>query len=99
MGVGYVDYLLTAQMRVKGSLWSYAYQKEFGTIVSGSTTPQNQGRSESLWHAMKNHPHDPLRLNQWMGSYSSEYAKNIYALQAADLFAYEITHEFGESSA
>jgi hypothetical protein len=29
-----------------------------------------------------------------MGAYSSSTPKNIVALQAADLFAYEITHEF-----
>jgi len=68
----------------------YAYQKDFGAINSGSDAPQNQGRAESLWHAMK----EKTIFGQWMGAYSSDTPKNMLPLQAADLFAYEITHEF-----
>jgi hypothetical protein len=31
----------------------YAYQSEFGAITTGAALPQNQGRAESLWHAIK----------------------------------------------
>jgi hypothetical protein len=49
------------------------------------------GRAESLWHAIRDsNPH----FGKWMGSYSSVLADELNFLQAADLFAYELTHEF-----
>jgi hypothetical protein len=68
----------------------YAYQSEFGAIQSVSTLSQNQGRAEALWHAIKK----STMFGQWMGGYASESPENLATLQAADLFAYEITHEF-----
>lgn len=68
----------------------YAYQNEFGAITTGAARPQNQGRAEALWHAIK----QKTDFGQWMGGYSSDTPKNMLPLQAADLFAYEITHEF-----
>jgi hypothetical protein len=33
-------------------------------------------------------------FGQWMGSYKARFPREICALQAADLFAYELTKEF-----
>lgn len=53
--------------------------------------PQNMGRAESLWYAIKEaNPH----FGKWMGSYASALPEELNFLQAADLFAYELTHEF-----
>ncbi len=49
------------------------------------------GRAESLWYAMKD---ADLYVGKWMGSYSFALAADLNFLQAADLFAYELTHEF-----
>jgi hypothetical protein len=70
----------------------YARQKEYGTISSPAGTPQqNMGRAESLWYAIKDtNPH----FGKWMGSYASAIPDELNFLQAADLFAYELTHEF-----
>jgi hypothetical protein len=69
----------------------YAYQEEFGAVESGSANPRQQGRAESLWHAMKA---QRSPLSKFMGTYASSLADDVAALQAADLFAYEITKEF-----
>ena len=70
----------------------YAHQKRFGAISSPEgTARQSMGRAESLWYAMKDA--DPY-VGKWMGSYSSALAADLNFLQAADLFAYELTHEF-----
>ncbi|MBB5062804.1 hypothetical protein HDF15_001141 [Granulicella mallensis] len=69
----------------------YAYQDTFGAINSGSALPRNQGRAEQLWHAMKS---QNTMFSAAMESYASDFPKNIQALQAADLFAYELTHYF-----
>ena len=69
----------------------YAYQADFGTIESGRTDSQQQGRAEQLWHAMKAQVGP---FSKFMGSYASALAADVAALQAADLFAYEITKEF-----
>jgi hypothetical protein len=69
----------------------YAYQEEFGAIESGRTEAVQQGKAEQLWHAIKA---QQTITSQWMGVYSSALADDVCALQAADLFAYEITHEF-----
>lgn len=70
----------------------YAHQEQFGAISSPEGTgSKNMGRAESLWHAIRDaHPH----FGRWMGSYSSDSPNNLTFLQAADLFAYEFTHEF-----
>jgi hypothetical protein len=70
----------------------YARHDGFGTISSSSgTRRESMGRAESLWHALKDA--NPA-WGQWMGAYSSNLAQNLAFLQAADLFAYELTHEF-----
>jgi len=70
----------------------YARQEHYGAIASESGTPKEQmGRAESLWYAIKDaNPH----FGQWMGTYASGSPKDLTFLQAADLFAYELTHEF-----
>jgi hypothetical protein len=70
----------------------YAYQRQFGAISSPVGTPRhNMGRAESLWHVIRDsNPHFGKR----MGSYSSALSADLNCLQAADLFAYELTHEF-----
>lgn len=45
------------------------------------------GMAAQLWTSMQ-------RSDKWMGPYSIGSPDNVYALQAADLFAYEITREF-----
>ena len=72
----------------------YAHQNEFGAINSGSADPHQQGRAEQLWHAMKQRG---TLVAGWMGTYGSKLANDVAALQAADLFAYEITKEFENS--
>jgi hypothetical protein len=70
----------------------YAYQNDFGAISSPEgSNRQNMGRAESLWYAIRDaNPH----FGKWMGSYSSALAADLTFLQAADMFAYELTHEF-----
>jgi hypothetical protein len=70
----------------------YAHQRQFGAISSSEgTARQNMGRAESLWYAIRDaNPH----FGKWMGSYSSAFADDLSFVQAADLFAYELTHEF-----
>jgi|GEM_PF-6849139 len=70
----------------------YAHQKEYGTISSPEGSPiENMGSSERLWYWIKDaNPH----FGKWMGTYASNSPDNLNFLQAADLFAYELTHEF-----
>ena len=70
----------------------YARQEHYGAITSETGTPREQmGRAERLWYAIRDfNPH----FGQWMGSYASGSPKDLTFLQAADLFAYELTHEF-----
>jgi hypothetical protein len=70
----------------------YARQAQYGTITSPLGSPrENMGRSESLWWAIK----DAIPyVGQWMGSYASASPDDFNFLQAADLFAYELVHEF-----
>jgi hypothetical protein len=70
----------------------YARQKEYGTITSPTgTARESMGRSENLWYAIKDaNPY----VGRWMGSYASESPDDLNFLQAADLFAYELVHEF-----
>jgi len=60
----------------------YSYQSEYGT--------DTRGRAEQLWYAMKKHYEHGNR----MGAYASGIPGEKCALQAADLFAYELSHEF-----
>ena len=60
----------------------YAYQSQYGT--------NKGGRAEALWRAIKKHYDHGSRL----GSYASSTPGERYPLQAADLFAYELSHEF-----
>jgi hypothetical protein len=49
------------------------------------------GSAESLWYWIRDaNPH----FGRWMGAYSSARPDDLNQLQAADLFAYELTHEF-----
>jgi hypothetical protein len=60
----------------------YAYQQDFGA------TPL--GRVQQLWDLIR----QEAAWGQWMGTYTSAMPKDVLPLQAADLFAYEITQEF-----
>jgi hypothetical protein len=60
----------------------YARQEEFGATPAG--------RVEQLWKLIKSE----ASWGQWMGGYESALPHEVPPLQAADLFAYEITHEF-----
>jgi hypothetical protein len=70
----------------------YSYNKEFGTGRPGEVYSVDQaGRAEQLWHAMKrSHGRHCAR----MGSYGSSTPREMMPLQAADLLAYELCHEF-----
>lgn len=60
----------------------YSYNEEYGT--------NNNGGAEQLWRMMKKHwEHGNL-----MGAYSSATPRELCPLQAADLFAYELSHDF-----
>ena len=69
----------------------FAEQREFGTTTSGSEAQERQaGAAQQLWIAMKK-----LTIyGEWMDSFSTESPDKVPALQAADLFAYELTKEF-----
>jgi hypothetical protein len=72
----------------------FAEQREFGATASGSEAQERQaGAAQQLWIAMKNQ----TTYGQWMGSFSTDSPDNVPALQAADLFAYELTKEFENS--
>lgn len=75
---------------------TFAEQREYGAIWSVQGTPREQmGKAESLWYAVRDaNPH----FGQWMGSYSTGHPSESCFLQAADLFAYELTHEFENRS-
>lgn len=60
----------------------YSYNGEYGT--------NNGGGAEQLWHHMKRiWEHGNL-----MGSYASSTPEELCPLQAADVFAYELSHDF-----
>jgi hypothetical protein len=60
----------------------YAYQETFGAT--------EHGRAQQLWHLIqKESP-----WGQWMGAYRTSRPSKCIPLQAADLFAYELTKEF-----
>lgn len=69
----------------------YAYQKEFGATEAGSSKNERQaGTAQRLWLAMKK----MTTFGQYMGSYKTGSPAEMRPLQAADLFAYELTKEF-----
>lgn len=59
----------------------YLHHPEYGT---------DAGRAEQLWHAIKGHYEHGNR----MASYKSASPSDVSPLQAADIFAYELSHEF-----
>jgi hypothetical protein len=60
----------------------YSYNEEYGT--------DNGGSAEKLWHTMRGiWEHGNL-----MGSYASGTPADLCPLQAADVFAYELSHDF-----
>ncbi|MDR3735787.1 MAG: hypothetical protein P4L10_09645 [Acidobacteriaceae bacterium] len=63
----------------------YAYQKEYGATEAG--------RAQQLWHITKDSP-ERFPWASWMGTYISAKPSERLPLQAADLFAYELTREF-----
>jgi hypothetical protein len=67
----------------------YAYNEEFGTKESSGVNIG--GRAEQLWHAMKKQVTD---IGPRMGTYASASPIDVLPLQAADLFAYELSKEF-----
>lgn len=69
----------------------FAEQLEYGATTSGSEAQERQaGAAQQLWIAMKN----MTTYGQWMSSFSTDSPDKVPALQAADLFAYELTKEF-----
>jgi hypothetical protein len=69
----------------------FAEQREFGATTSGSEAKERQaGAARQLWIAMKKQ----TSYGHWMGSFSTDSPDKVPALQAADLFAYELTKEF-----
>jgi len=69
----------------------YASQKEFGATQAGSAGNERQaGAARQLWLAMK----ERTTFGPLMGSYKTASPEELYPLQAADLFAYELTKEF-----
>lgn len=70
----------------------YARQNEFGAISSPEgVRRENMGRAESLWYELRDR--NP-QIGKWMGSYSSGEPEQLSFLQAADLFSYELIHDF-----
>jgi hypothetical protein len=59
----------------------YSYNNDYGTAG---------GLAEQIWHRIKNE----TDLGRRLGAYASSTPAELCALQAADLFAYEVCHEF-----
>lgn len=69
----------------------YSYNHEFGATKAQEFYSVDQsGLAEQLWHSMKSH----TDFGKWMGSYASSTPGENIQLQAADLFAYELSKEF-----
>jgi hypothetical protein len=60
----------------------YAFNSEYGT--------NDGGRAGQLWSAIKQY----TDYGKWMDSYSTSMPDVLPSLQAADLLAYELSHEF-----
>ena len=65
----------------------YAFNEEYGTANA-------HNGAEALWHAMKKYVTLDCNMGSRMGSYESSTPADASPLQAADLFAYELCHEF-----
>ena len=63
----------------------YAFQSEYGVTKAG--------RAMQLWNTIKQKPKQ-FTWAKWMGTYTSAFPRDVLPLQAADLFAYELTREF-----
>jgi hypothetical protein len=75
----------------EGVAMVYASQKEFGATLAGSVGNERQaGAAQQLWLAMK----ERTTFGPLMGSYGTASPEELCPLQAADLFAYELTKEF-----
>ena len=70
----------------------FAEQVEYGTVEArGEDNPDNAGRTEILYYAIKrNLP----SMGQYMGEYGSGSPEDLIPLQAADVLAYEMTKEY-----
>lgn len=60
----------------------YSQQIDFGVT--------ELGRAQQLWFALQKN----TDYGRWMGPYSFDTPERVFGLQAADLFAYELTQEY-----
>jgi hypothetical protein len=68
----------------------YSYNHEYGAITTEPYSVDQAGRAESLWHEMKRQ----TDFGYWMGGYASSTPRETVQLQAADIFAYELSKDF-----
>ena len=68
----------------------YSLNPEYGTAKNRTQSGNEPGRGERLWSKMKNDPRYECLLNNFSAASPKDHAE----LQAADLFAYELVHEF-----
>ena len=68
----------------------YSHHAQFGTVNSSARRGKNPGRGKRLWYAMKCDPRYASRLRRFSAASPEHHAE----LQAADLLAYELVHEF-----
>ncbi len=68
----------------------YSHNAEFGIANDTTSSESEHGTGKRLWSAMKNDP----RYEKYLSRYSAASPKDFPELQAADLFAYELLHEF-----
>ncbi|MDE2666861.1 MAG: hypothetical protein OXI69_11990 [Acidobacteriota bacterium] len=68
----------------------YSRHAQFGTVNSSARRDKIPGRGRKLWYAMKSDPRYASRLRRFSAASPKDHAE----LQAADLFAYELVHEF-----
>ena len=69
----------------------YSYNKEYGAVSSSKQYSVDQaGLASQLWHTMK----ASTDYGQWMDTYDTGSPRDLPQLQAADLFAYELSKDF-----
>ena len=68
----------------------YSHHAQFGTVNSSARRDKIPARGKKLWYAMKSDPRYASRLRRFSAASPKDHAE----LQAADLFAYELVHEF-----
>jgi hypothetical protein len=69
----------------------FARQETYGAVeAKGPDNPDQSGDIEKLFYAIKN----LTEHGKWIGSYGSSRPQESIPLQAADMFAYELTKEF-----